>query len=245
LSPLQAIESQAISLPNRHFLHEKYDNPLHERTPTTVLVFALLALLGYGCARNRARRRASVGWPAPPRDLVEWRPFSGGLSARSTAYALTVLSALFRWLIEQRYVLANPFAGVKVRGHATRPALDTTRGLTEGDWMLVPAIAEGLEWSYGWSEPAAHRLRFLLDFGYAKGLRASELAGAMLGNDRVDGHGDHWLHLVGKGNKPGKVALLPLATTALDQYLAERQLTVTPVRRKEVAPFVRTGNPDF
>jgi len=26
-----------------------------------------------------------------------------------------VLGALFRWLIAQRYVLANPFAGIKVR----------------------------------------------------------------------------------------------------------------------------------
>ncbi len=112
---------------------------------------------------------------------MEWRPFSGGLSARSAAYALTVLSALFRWLIEQRYVLANPFAGVKVRGHALRPALDTARGFTEGEWLLLRAIADGPEWSYGWSEPAAQRLRFMLDFGYATGLRASELVGAVLG----------------------------------------------------------------
>ncbi|VWC17570.1 phage integrase family protein [Burkholderia lata] len=67
------------------------------------------------------------------------------------AYALTVLSALFRWLIEQRYVLANPFASVKVRGHAMRPALDTTRGFTEGEWLLLRTIADGLEWPYGWS----------------------------------------------------------------------------------------------
>ncbi|HGS4283623.1 TPA: phage integrase family protein, partial [Klebsiella pneumoniae] len=63
--------------------------------------------------RHPTPRERWVG-PPRPRDSVEWRPFSGGLSARSAAYALTVLSALFRWLIEQRYVLANPFAGVKV-----------------------------------------------------------------------------------------------------------------------------------
>ncbi|MGF6604153.1 hypothetical protein P3T23_008908 [Paraburkholderia sp. GAS448] len=54
------------------------------------------------------------GRPQPQhrsRDQVEWRPFVGGLSAHSTAYALTVRSALFRWLIEQRYVLAKPFSG--------------------------------------------------------------------------------------------------------------------------------------
>ncbi|MGF6979830.1 site-specific recombinase XerC [Paraburkholderia sp. JPY465] len=46
----------------------------------------------------------------------------------------------------------------------------------------------------------------------------------------MDGHGDQWLHLVGKGSKPGKVALPPLARTALDQYLAQRRLPVTPQR---------------
>jgi hypothetical protein len=96
--------------------------------------------------RRPSPRERWVGAPRP-RDSVEWRPFTGGLSARSTAYALTVLSALYRWLIEQRYVLANPFAGVKVRGAALRPELDTTRGFTEGEWLLLRAVADGLEWS--------------------------------------------------------------------------------------------------
>ncbi len=104
----------------------------------------------------------------------------GGFSARSTAYAFTVLSALFRWLIEQRYVLANPFAGVKVRGQAGHPALDTARGFAEGEWPLPRTLSDGLEWSYGWSEPATQRMRFLLDFGYATGLRANELVGAVV-----------------------------------------------------------------
>ena len=53
--------------------------------------------------------------PARPRDSGEWHPFVAGLSARSAAYALSVLSAMFRWLVEQRYVFANPFTGVRVR----------------------------------------------------------------------------------------------------------------------------------
>lgn len=38
---------------------------------------------------------------------------------------------------QQRYVLANPFAGIKVRGAALRTALDTARGFTETEWLLV------------------------------------------------------------------------------------------------------------
>lgn len=39
------------------------------------------------------------------------------VSTRSSAYALTVLGTLYRWLMQQRHVLANP-AGIKVRGAA-------------------------------------------------------------------------------------------------------------------------------
>ncbi|CAE6841814.1 Tyrosine recombinase XerC [Paraburkholderia haematera] len=149
-----------------------------------------------------------------------------------------MVGALFRWLIEQRYVLANPFAGIKVRGRTRVTPLDTSRGFSEGEWLLVRAIADGLEWSCGWAEPAARRMRFMLDFSYATGLRVSELVGATLGDIRTDEHGDHWLHLVGKGSRPGKVALPPLARTALDQYLVQRRLPVTPARWDPKTPLV-------
>lgn len=141
-------------------------------------------------------------------------------------------------LIEQRYVVANPFSGVKVRGHTRVTPLDTSRGFTEGEWLLVRAIADGLEWSYDWSVPAAQRMRFMLDFSYATGLRVSELVGATLGDIRTDDHGDHWLHLVGKGSRPGKVALPPLARTTLDRYLVQRRLQVTPAHRDPKTPLV-------
>ncbi|MEB2541714.1 MULTISPECIES: phage integrase family protein [Burkholderia] len=190
-----------------------------------------------GFLRRPTPRERWVG-PSRPRQSVEWRPFSGSLSARSTGYALTVLSAMFRWLVEQRYVMANPFAGVKVRGAASRTGLDVSRGFTEGEWLLVRALADGLEWSYGWGAPAAQRLRFLLDFGYSTGLRASEFVRATLGDIRRDEHGDHWLHVVGKGGKPGKVALPALARTALDQSLVQRGLPVTPSRWNPATPLI-------
>ncbi|HDR8860313.1 TPA: site-specific integrase [Burkholderia territorii] len=176
--------------------------------------------------------------PSRQRQSVEWRPFTGPLSARSAAYSLNVLSALFRWLVEQRYVLANPFAGIKVKSKAQRAGVDVSRGFSEGEWLLIRTLADGLEWSHGWSVPAAQRLRFLLDFGYATGLRASELVGATLGDVRRDEHGDHWLHVLGKGGKLGKVALPSLARTALDQYLVQRGLPVTSTRWYPGTPLV-------
>lgn len=171
-------------------------------------------------------------WIGPPRPRAapDWRPCAGSLSARSAAYALSVVGALFRWLIEQRYVLANPFAGIRVRGRTRVTPLDTSRGFTEGEWLLVRTIADGLAWSYGWSEPAAQRLRFLLDFTYATGLRVRELVDVTLDDIRSDEHLGHWLYVTGKGSRPGKVALPPLARTALDRYLVQRRLPVTPAR---------------
>ena len=189
-----------------------------------------------GFLRHPSPRARRVGAPQP-RLSPAWRPFAGDLSACSAAYALTVLNALYRWLIEQRYVLANPFAGVKVRG--SRPAqLDTAHAFTEHEWKLVRVVADGLEWSYGWSEPAAQRLRFMLDFAYGTSLTIRELVGAQLGAIDPDAHGDTWTRVVGKGHKAGKVVLPPLARVALDHYLVQRGLPVTPSKWRPSTPLI-------
>lgn len=185
--------------------------------------------------RRPTPRERWVG-PPRPRSSPDWRPFTGALAARSVAHALTIVGAMFRWLVEQRYVLANPFAGIKVRGGGRTAALDNSRAFTDGEWKLVRTIADGLEWSHGWEAAAAQRLRFVLDFAYATGLRPSELVGVTLGDVRIDPEGDEWLELTGKGGRSGKVALPPLARRALERYLTERGL---PISRRLWRPEVR------
>ena len=58
---------------------------------------------------------------------------------------------------------------------------------------LNSKVPNGLEWSYGWTAPAAQRLRFILDFAYATGLRISELDEVSLRSVHVDDRDDHWL----------------------------------------------------
>ncbi|MDR5777700.1 MULTISPECIES: site-specific integrase [unclassified Caballeronia] len=180
--------------------------------------------------------------PLRPRHSPDWRPFAGALSARSAAHAISILNALFRWLIDEHYVLANPFSGIKVRGGTAAAALDASRAFTDGEWQLIRTIADGLEYAYGWSAPAAHRLRFLLDFGVATGLRAGELVGTTLRQIETDPTGLYWLRVTGKGHRIGKVALPPLAWNALTTYLLARQLPVSRERWKLNTPLI--GNLD-
>jgi site-specific recombinase XerD len=187
--------------------------------------------------RHPAPRARWVG-PPRPRGSAEWRPFAGSLSARSAAYALSIVSALYRWFMQQGYVVANPFAGIKVRGAARVPAMPAMRVFSEGEWSMIRTVADGLEWSDGWKPEAAQRLRFVIDFAYATGLRASELVGATLSMIEVDADADHWLHLVGKGSKAGKVALPPLARAALDRYLVQRRLPAARERWDPSTPLI-------
>jgi site-specific recombinase XerD len=176
--------------------------------------------------------------PPRPRSSPDWRPFAGGLSACSIAYSLSVLGELYRWLIQQRYVLANPFAGIKVRGASMATPLAVARVFAQAEWSLIRTVADGLEWSYGWEPAAAQRMRFVLDFAYATGLRASELVHARLGMIEEDGQGARWLHVTGKGNKAGKVVLPPLARSSLDRYLVQRGLPTTSARWEPKTPLL-------
>lgn len=101
-----------------------------------------------------APRTSWVG-PSRPRSSPGVGTLRGRPVDRSSAYALTVLCALYRWLMQQRYVLANPFAGIKVRGAARVTSLAATRAFSDGEWNLIRAVADGLEWSFGWSRGLA------------------------------------------------------------------------------------------
>ncbi|MCA7955531.1 site-specific integrase [Burkholderia seminalis] len=179
--------------------------------------------------------------PPCPRATPAWRPFAGHLTTRSTAYALAVLRALFGWLVGQHYVVLNPFAGVTVRGGATRAPFDTGRALTDREWRVVRTAADQLERT-DWSAPAAERLRFVLDFGYATGLRVQELVAATLGDIATDARGALWLQVTGKGAKSGRVALPPLARDALRRTLKARGLPVTRPRWQPSTPLVADLN---
>lgn len=184
--------------------------------------------------------RPAVRWigPPAPRGSAAWRPFKAALSPRSVAYALSVLTAMFRWLVEQDYLVNNPFSGLKVRGGAKSRTVDASRALTQGEWEFARAVAQTLEHSAGWSDAAAQRLRFILDFTRITGLRASELCEITLGMIAPGPDGRLWLKLSGKGAKLGKVAIPPSALAVLELYLSQRSLPTVRAQWDQSTPVV-------
>ena len=114
-----------------------------------------------------------------------------------------------------------------MRGAARTGPLDKKRAFSEAEWQWVRGIADSLETEFDWTGPAAARLRFVLDFCYGTGLRASEFSTSTLGSLETDSNADSWIQVDGKGRRSGKVALPPLARHALDRYLIERGIPVS------------------
>jgi site-specific recombinase XerD len=172
--------------------------------------------------------------PVVSRDSVEWRPFQGPLSIRSMAYALSVLSSLFRWLTEQRYLLGNPFAGITAKAsraatggagasiHFSKPR---DRAFSTPEWKLIRRWADRAERDFGWTNDAAARLRFILDFMVSTGLRVDELANVKLRELFSVKRTHRWVNVKGKGGKRGAVAIPPLAWDALKLELKRRGIS--------------------
>jgi len=188
--------------------------------------------------RDPKPRSRWVG-PLRPRSDPDWRPFTGNLSPASVAYALNVINNLFGWLVDQRYLLANPFSKVKVASQERKRIVNVKNAFTESEWLLVRTITNDLERKHGWEEPAAARARFLLDFSYATGLRAGELVGLGLKQIAPE-EGAWWIDVVGKGSKAARVALPPLGLTALGRYLDLRGISMEPRRWSADTPLVAT-----
>jgi site-specific recombinase XerD len=176
--------------------------------------------------------------PSRPRSAPDWRPFQKELSARSMAYALSVIGAMFRWLIEQRYLLANPFAGIKIRGANRRVPLEASHVFTQHEWALLRGVADGIEYEPGWTLEAAERLRFTLDFWRDTGLRPLEMVRSALGDIYRDDAGDDWLRVLGKGSKEGDVAVPLSAIGSLERFLMQRGLPTTRSRWNPRTPLV-------
>lgn len=154
------------------------------------------------------------------RDDPRWKPWRGQLSAKSQAYALTVIKLMYQALLTNAYLTGNPFSSLKSQAVVDR-AMDTSRSLDEGDLAWVNQLldrrkqsASKVEGTDGATPPCptlmqarTRRVELLIETLLRTGMRLEEVATSSVSRmfaAHVDGKaavGEFALQVIGKGNK--------------------------------------------
>ncbi|MEN3362829.1 MAG: hypothetical protein V7606_103, partial [Burkholderiales bacterium] len=170
-----------------------------------------------------------------------WRPFEGPLSPRAQRQAITILKGLYKFLIDQGYLIGNPWNAVAAPKAATR--IDQKRSFTQAQWDFIEQQLAQLP-----DTSANHRLRFALHFFYATGLRLTEAVAARVDHLKWVSHradaGDHkpvarWeLTVIGKGETERGVPVPLDVIGELSQYLVARGLDPNPKHASNHGAFL-------
>jgi integrase/recombinase XerD len=143
-----------------------------------------------------------------------------GLSARSTARALSALRGFFRFLVNTRVQTVDPTANLR------SPSL----------WQTVPHVLtadeiDALLASPDTSTTLGLRDRAMLETLYATGLRVSELVGLTTERVRLD---PGYVRVIGKGRKERVVPLGGSAVSWIDDYLERARPELNKKRLSEL-----------
>jgi site-specific recombinase XerD len=169
-----------------------------------------MAFLQHIPAQYISRRRASP--------LEEgWAPFRGQLDLKSQRYAVVVISSMTAWLVNARYVTANPWALVNTKtGDDRNERMLDTKAISPG------AFAEILRFVQNQADtPSKHRMIFILLFMEAVGLRSAELLSIRLKDFSREPEG-WFVQVHGKGAKNRVAAVPGQAFDAMQAYLSHR-----------------------
>ncbi|UVM69408.1 site-specific integrase [Pseudomonas sp. B21-009] len=171
-------------------------------------------------------------WGEPTMPNEKWRPFSlkaskavkheheGSENGAPPQYkasqgtinqVYSISTRFFEYLVEDGAVPGNPFRLIKKKGMSAGTPQDegSHRALTPLQWDYVLETAELM----ASAEPARHeRTLFILATLFAMYLRVSDIVGRsnwtpVMGDFRQDPEGNWWYHVIGKGNKAGKIAM--------------------------------------
>ncbi|MBA3597231.1 MAG: tyrosine-type recombinase/integrase [Methylibium sp.] len=161
-----------------------------------------------------------------------WRPFEGPLSASAQRHAVTILKNLYGFLVDQNYLMGNPWSAVGVPRTAG-PKVNAGRSFSLAQWDFIEGQLKMLP-----ATSANERLVFGLHLLYATGLRLSEVVAATVDDMQwveypADAHDDEpmqgWLlRVVGKGQKEREVPLPADVVGELARYLVSRGLDADP-----------------
>ena len=157
-----------------------------------------------------------------------WRPFEAELSAGAQRQAFTILGNLYGFLVDQNYLMGNPWSSVTVPRGPVR--VNAGRSFTAGQWAFIEEEIQALA-----STSANQRLKVALHLLYATGLRLSEVVAAKVEDlqwveypsDAQDEEplSGFTLRVIGKGQKKREVPVPDAVVEEIKSYLHSRGLT--------------------
>ncbi|MFL9989017.1 tyrosine-type recombinase/integrase [Paraburkholderia sediminicola] len=166
----------------------------------------------------------------PGRASPDWRPFAGPLSPASVRHSMTILNAMFAWLVDAGYLAGNPLSLTRRRGVKAGPRV--TRYLTHELWDAVRTTIENLPVGTDRERLHAARCRWLFTVLYLGGLRAAEIAsipmGAVFCRRDATGVERGWIEVCGKGSKTRLVPASDELIAELARYRRTHGLPPTP-----------------
>ena len=161
-----------------------------------------------------------------------WRPFEGPLSASAQRHAVTILKNLYGFLVDQNYLMGNPWSAVGVPRTAG-PKVNAGRSFSLAQWVFIEGQLKMLP-----ATSASQRLTFGLHLLYASGLRLSEVVAATVDDllwveYPADASDDQplqgWmLRVIGKGQKEREVPVPIDVVGELARYMVCRGLDADP-----------------
>lgn len=184
-----------------------------------------------------------------------------GLSTSTVKKALVIISGFFSWLLQVRYVSANPFIGVTADRSLAGIGMGSTQAEDVKDMQrardrrksvrdrvlpqeAVDAAITFLDGAHPTEDrPAIARMRFVFLAAVMMGLRISEIASArrdhleyVQPDPAADLPGCWILHVLGKRDKPREVPVPDRLIPVLEEYLETRGLLQRPSPSLPVPP---------
>lgn len=170
--------------------------------------------------------------PRAPRGSARWRPFRGPLSANSRRQALTIINALFAYLVAAGYLVGNPLALRRRRSTPVIKSETVERFLDPALWQYLLSFVEALQVETPRQQAVYERVRYLLTLLYLLGPRVSEVASHTMGSF-IEVRGKWWWRVTGKGGKTARIPVNQEMLAALARYRTFHGLSSLPFPQEE------------
>ncbi len=183
-------------------------------------------------------KRFPDGSPNP-----NWRPFVRGLSTQSINLNLSILKAMFDYLVASGYLERNPFRLIRKTSANEVKDQPIERFLTAAEFKeILLGYIERMPRTTELEIREYYRSKWLFVLLYLTGCRRSEIINAKM-SDFVFKRNQWWLKVIGKGNKYGEIPVTNELFSALIEYRQANNLDSYPNQtEKDIALIFNLRN---